>query len=101
MPAKPVGIRDIGVEDWFYSRKATDGQPTLDDVINDSTAHDRNWDSKPPPTSNYLSEGARARTEWVMRFSLYRRPYAMASKTTPSYAKLRCHKVWYFRYRRI
>lgn len=33
--ARLVGIRDVGVEDWFYSRKATDGQPTLDDAITD------------------------------------------------------------------
>jgi len=31
--AKLVGIGDIGVEDWFYSRKSLDGQPTLDDAI--------------------------------------------------------------------
>ncbi|WP_068878791.1 MULTISPECIES: hypothetical protein [unclassified Phenylobacterium] len=30
---KLVGIRDIGVEDWFYSRRSADGQPTLDDEI--------------------------------------------------------------------
>jgi len=28
-----VGIRDVGVEDWFYSRKSLDGTPTLDDAI--------------------------------------------------------------------
>jgi hypothetical protein len=28
-----VGIRDVGVEDWFYSRRNTDGGQTLDDVI--------------------------------------------------------------------
>lgn len=33
--ARLVGIRDVGVEDWFYSRKATDGAPTLDDAITD------------------------------------------------------------------
>jgi hypothetical protein len=33
--ARLVGIRDVGVEDWFYSRKATDGQSTLDDAITD------------------------------------------------------------------
>lgn len=33
--ARLVGIRDVGVEDWFYSRKATDGMPTLDDAITD------------------------------------------------------------------
>jgi hypothetical protein len=32
-PAKPVGIRDVGVEDWFYSRKSVDGGPSLDDAI--------------------------------------------------------------------
>lgn len=31
--ARLVGIRDIGVEDWFYSRKSADGVPTLDDAI--------------------------------------------------------------------
>lgn len=33
MPARLVGIRDVGVEDWFYSRKAIDEEPTLDDAI--------------------------------------------------------------------
>ena len=33
--ARLVGIRDVGVEDWFYSRKSTDGTPTLDDAITD------------------------------------------------------------------
>lgn len=28
-----VGIGDIGVEDWFYSRKGAPGEVTLDDVI--------------------------------------------------------------------
>lgn len=28
-----VGIRDVGVEDWFYSRRSTDGLATLDDTI--------------------------------------------------------------------
>ncbi len=28
-----VGIRDAGVEDWFYSRKSVDGSLTLDDLI--------------------------------------------------------------------
>jgi hypothetical protein len=33
--SKLVGICDVGVEDWFYSRKPLDGQPTLDDLITD------------------------------------------------------------------
>jgi hypothetical protein len=33
--AKLVGIRDIGVEDWFYSRESLDGTRTLDDAIRD------------------------------------------------------------------
>ena len=33
--ARLVGIRDVGVEDWFYSRKSLDGTPTLDDMITD------------------------------------------------------------------
>lgn len=33
MEPRPVGIRDIGVEDWFYSRRSVDGRPTLDDAI--------------------------------------------------------------------
>jgi hypothetical protein len=33
--ARLVGIRDVGVEDWFYSRKSLDGTPTLDDAITD------------------------------------------------------------------
>lgn len=28
-----VGIKDIGVEDWFYSRRSLDGALTLDDTI--------------------------------------------------------------------
>lgn len=32
-PARLVGIRDVGVEDWFYSRKAQAGEQTLDDLI--------------------------------------------------------------------
>lgn len=31
--AKLVGIADIGVEDWFYSRTSSDDSPTLDDMI--------------------------------------------------------------------
>lgn len=33
--AQLVSIRDVGVENWFYSRKALDGSPTLDDLITD------------------------------------------------------------------
>lgn len=32
-PARPVGISDVGVEDWFYSRKGLPGEVTLDDVV--------------------------------------------------------------------
>lgn len=32
-PARPVGIADVGVEDWFYSRKGLPGEVTLDDVV--------------------------------------------------------------------
>jgi hypothetical protein len=32
---RPVSINDIGVEEWFYSRKSADGSPTLDDHITD------------------------------------------------------------------
>lgn len=32
---RPVAIGDIGVEDWFYSRKSVDGSKTLDDEITD------------------------------------------------------------------
>jgi hypothetical protein len=28
-----VGIADVGVEDWFYSRKGAPGEVTLDDAI--------------------------------------------------------------------
>lgn len=31
--ARIVGIGDVGVEDWFYSRKSAAGEPTLDDAI--------------------------------------------------------------------
>jgi hypothetical protein len=34
-PAKCVGIKDVGVEDWFYSRKGLLGEKTLDDAITD------------------------------------------------------------------
>lgn len=33
--ARLVSIRDVGVADWFYSRKSLDGTPTLDDAITD------------------------------------------------------------------
>lgn len=32
-PARPVGIGDVGVEDWFYSRKGLPGEVTLDHAI--------------------------------------------------------------------
>ncbi len=32
-PARRVGIGDVGVEDWFYSRKGAPGVATLDDEI--------------------------------------------------------------------
>lgn len=32
-PARLVGIADVGVEDWFYSRKGAPGEVTLDDAI--------------------------------------------------------------------
>lgn len=32
-PARPVGIGDVGVEDWFYSRKGLLDEVTLDDVV--------------------------------------------------------------------
>lgn len=32
-PARRVGIGDVGVEDWFYSRKGAPGVVTLDDAI--------------------------------------------------------------------
>jgi hypothetical protein len=34
-PARRVGIGDVGVEDWFYSRKGIPGEVTLDDAITD------------------------------------------------------------------
>jgi hypothetical protein len=33
--ARLVGISDVGVEDWFYSRRSLDATPTLDDAITD------------------------------------------------------------------
>ena len=33
--ARLVGIGDVGVKDWFYSKKSVDGNPTLDDIITD------------------------------------------------------------------
>lgn len=35
MDARLVGIGDVGVEEWFYSRQSTDGGPTLDEAITD------------------------------------------------------------------
>lgn len=32
-PARLVGIKAVGTEDWFYSRKGAPGEQTLDDVI--------------------------------------------------------------------
>ena len=32
-PARRVSIGDVGVEDWFYSRKGAPGEVTLDDAI--------------------------------------------------------------------
>lgn len=32
-PARLVGIKDVGTEDWFYSRKGVPGELTLDDAI--------------------------------------------------------------------
>ena len=32
-PARRVSIGDVGVEDWFYSRKGAQGEVTLDDAI--------------------------------------------------------------------
>lgn len=32
-PARLVGIKDVGTEDWFYSRKGAPGKLTLDDAI--------------------------------------------------------------------
>ncbi len=32
-PARLVGIKDVGTEDWFYSRKGAPGELTLDDAI--------------------------------------------------------------------
>lgn len=32
-PARLVGIADVGVADWFYSRKGAPGEVTLDDAI--------------------------------------------------------------------
>ncbi|MGA3679383.1 hypothetical protein [Pseudomonas graminis] len=33
VPARLVGIKDVGTEDWFYSRKGEPGELTLDDAI--------------------------------------------------------------------
>lgn len=32
-PVRLVGIKDVGTEDWFYSRKGAPGELTLDDAI--------------------------------------------------------------------
>ena len=35
-PAKLVGIRDVGVSEYFYSKLSISGEPTLDDRITDA-----------------------------------------------------------------
>lgn len=32
---KCVGIKDVGVSDWFYSKRSVNGERTLDDIITD------------------------------------------------------------------
>ncbi len=75
--AQLVGIRDVGVEDWFYSRKSLDGTPTLDNAITD-LEHDlgasiRVLRAAAPGSSIDADEAARTVVHLVMRTDHLRR----------------------------
>jgi hypothetical protein len=72
-----VGIRDVGVEDWFYSRKSFDGRPTLDDLITeiegDLGATINGMRATSPGTSVDPGVAARCAVHLVMRTDHLRR----------------------------
>ncbi|MCI1301291.1 hypothetical protein [Acetobacter sp.] len=70
-PARLVSIKDVGTEDWFYSRKGTPGELTLDDAI---TAFEQDLGKDvailrrtPPGTSIKPDLAARITVHLVMR----------------------------------
>lgn len=70
-PARLVGIKDVGTEDWFYSRKGAPGELTLDDAI---TAFEQDLGkdvailrTTPPGTLIEPSLAARITVHLVMR----------------------------------
>lgn len=70
-PARLVGIKDVGTEDWFYSRKGAPGELTLDDVIT-TFEQDLSKDvailrTTPPGTSIEPGLAARITVHLVMR----------------------------------
>lgn len=75
-----VSIRDVGVEDWFYSRKSPDGTPTLDDTITelerDLGASIRALRASPPGLSIDAGEAARTVVHLVMRTAHLRRVFS-------------------------
>lgn len=78
--AKLVGIRSVGVEDWFYSRKALDGTPTLDDAITDLEcdlgASVGALRASAPGSSTDAGEAARTVVHLVMRTAHLRQIFA-------------------------
>jgi hypothetical protein len=69
--ARLVGIKDVGTEDWFYSRKGASGELTLDDVITEFEADlSKNvamLRNKSPGTSIDPSLASRITVHLVMR----------------------------------
>lgn len=66
-----VSIKDVGTEDWFYSRKGAPGELTLDDAIT-AFEHDLGKDvailrTTPPGTSIEPKLAARITVHLVMR----------------------------------
>ena len=76
-PARLVGIRDVGVEDWFYSRKAQAGEQTLDDLITeferDLGKDVRQLREAAPGTAIEPAQAARTVVHLVMRTAHLRR----------------------------
>lgn len=75
--ARLVGIRDVGVEEWFYSRKSYGGKQTLDDVIteleHDLAASVESLRASVPGNSVDGEEAARTIVHLVMRTAHLRR----------------------------
>ena len=75
--ARLVGIKDVGTEDWFYSRKGAPGELTLDDAIT-AVEQDLGKDvailrTTPPGTSIEPGLAARITVHLVMRTAHLRR----------------------------